>query len=177
MNSDGTVAKAVQEPAAKPKARCRAGGGAMLGRGHSREAQRQAAVILDVLAGVRTPTQAAEVLGASVPRYYQLEARALGGLVSACEPCPKGRVRSPDRELATLRRQQQRLERELLRQQTLVRMAQRSIGLAPPPSAPKNGSKKRQRRPKVRALGAASHLQQLSQQPPALAPGRQEHTT
>jgi hypothetical protein len=175
MNGIGPVAKVVKEPAAKPKARCKAAGGAPLGRGHSREAQRQAAVVLEVLAGVRTPTQAAEVLGVSVPRYYQMENRALGGLVSGCEPCPKGRVRSPERDLATLRRQHERLQRELVRHQTLVRMAQRTVGLAPAPE-PKNGSKKRQRRPRVRALGVAAHLQELSQPQPALTPERPEHT-
>jgi hypothetical protein len=36
----------------------------------SREAQRFAAAILEVLAGIRTPTDAAAVLGVSVPRYY-----------------------------------------------------------------------------------------------------------
>jgi hypothetical protein len=175
MNGGGTVAKAVKEAAAKPTTRCKAGGGMLLGRGHSREAQRQAALILEVLAGVRTPTQAAEVLSVSVPRYYQLEGRALGGLLAACEPCPRGRVRNPNRELAMLRRQHERLQRELARLQALVRLAQRSIGLAPPAPAPKDGSKKRRRRARVRALGAATHLHELSQQQ-ALAPERQEQT-
>ena len=57
----------------------------------SREAKRLAAVILDVLAGSRTPTQAAEGLEQSLPRYYQLEARGLGGLQEPCEPRPRGR--------------------------------------------------------------------------------------
>jgi hypothetical protein len=42
--------KAVAEAGAKPKARCKSAGGATLGRGRSREAQRQAA--LRVLAAV-----------------------------------------------------------------------------------------------------------------------------
>ena len=58
----------------------------------SREAQQLAAVILEVLAGVRTPTQAAAVLGFSVPRYYLWEQRAIEGLARACEPRPKGQV-------------------------------------------------------------------------------------
>ena len=49
----------------------------------SRGAKQLAAVVLDVLAGSRTPPQAAETLGVSLPRYYQLEAGALGGLVAA----------------------------------------------------------------------------------------------
>ena len=59
--------------------------------GASREAKRLAAVLLDVLAGARTPPQAAEVLGVSLPRYYQLEDRGLAGLVAACEARPRGR--------------------------------------------------------------------------------------
>jgi hypothetical protein len=151
------------KPVAQAGARRRVAGGAGLGRQHSREAQRQAAAILEVLAGARTPTQAAEALAVSVPRYYQLEGRALGGLVSACEPRSPGRSSSPARELAQLRRQHDRLQRELVRQQTLLRVAQRSIGLAPPPPPVKKGSKKRVRRPVVRALGAATQLRENSE--------------
>jgi hypothetical protein len=151
------------KPVAPAAARRRVAGGVGLGRQHSREAQRQAAAILEVLAGARTPTQAAEALGVSVPRYYQLEGRALSGLVTACEPRSPGRSSSPAQELAQLRRQHDRLQRELVRQQTLLRVAQRSIGLAPPPPPVKKGSKKRVRRPVVRALGAATQLRENSQ--------------
>jgi hypothetical protein len=152
-------------PKAAKKRRSHAPGGVMLGKENSREAQRLAAAILEVLAGVRTPGQAAEALAVSLPRYYHLEGRALRGLLTSCEARPHGRVRSVDKELATLQRQHERLRRELSRQQTLVRMAQRSVGLTPPPPAPApGGSKKRRRRPTVRALAAASHLQQQSQE-------------
>src|SRR5215471_15955630 len=124
--------------------------GAGLGQGSSREAQRLAAAILEVLAGVRTPSQAAEALGVSLPRYFQLETRAMQGLVAGCEPRPRGPGRTADTELAALRRQHERLERELSRQQTLLRLAQRNVGLAPPkpvaPSGGKDKSSKRRRR-------------------------------
>jgi hypothetical protein len=97
--------------------------------GPSREARRRAAVILEVLGGARTPTQAAEALGLSLIRYYQLETRALQGLVSACEPKPLGRVISPQTQLTALRKEQERLKRELARQQALVRLSQRAVGL------------------------------------------------
>ena len=58
----------------------------------SRQAQRWAAVILEVLAGVRTPADAAAWLAISVPRYYLWEQRALEGLVAACEPRFIGRT-------------------------------------------------------------------------------------
>src|SRR5215470_13219260 len=98
----------------------------------SREAKRLAAVVLDVLAGSRTPPQAAQTLGVSLPRYYQLEARALGGLVAACESQPRGRRPEIESELATARKELDRTKRELARSQALVRLTQRTIGVAPP---------------------------------------------
>ena len=52
-------------------------GGVTLGKDASREAQQLAAAILEVLAGARTPGQAAEALGLSLPRYFQVETRAM----------------------------------------------------------------------------------------------------
>ena len=160
---------AAARAAAKPSRVRHTPGGAGLGKDAGPEAQRLAAAILEVLAGVRTPTQAAEALGVSVPRYYQVETRALQALVASCAPRPRGPGRSADKELAALRRQQERLQRELNRQQTLVRLAQRTIGLTPPkPTADKPAGKdqrkKRRRRPVVRALRAAEVLQRHSQE-------------
>jgi hypothetical protein len=167
-----TTSNGVQEaarPAAKPSRLRHAPGGAGLGQDAGREAQRLAAAILEVLAGVRTPSQAAEALGMSLQRYFQIETRAVQALVAGCEPRPRGPGRSADKELDVLKRQHERLQRELGRQQTLVRLAQRNIGLAPPkPAADKSGgkheSKKRRRRPVVRALRAAEVLQRRSQE-------------
>jgi hypothetical protein len=126
-------------------------------------ARRRAATILEVLAGVRRPIEAAQALGTSLPRYYQLERRALTGLLSACEPAARGPRVDPTRELAKLERENQRLQRECDRQQALVRMAERSLGLTAPAAVRpavkgkedvKNGSRKRRRprRASVRAL-------------------------
>src|SRR5260370_37614406 len=57
----------------------------------SRQAKQRAAAILEVLAGARSPTDAAVALGVSLPRYYLLEEKALAGLLAACEPQPCGR--------------------------------------------------------------------------------------
>src|ERR1700686_2252677 len=125
-------------------------GGTQLGRDASAPAKRLAAAILEVLAGVRTTTDAATAVGLSLTRYYQVESRALAGLLRACEPSPKGRQPSAERELLTLRRRQEQLQRDLARQQALVRVTQRGIGLAAPATtaAPKaNGKKPRRRRP------------------------------
>ena len=125
--------------------------------GASREAKRLAAVVLDVLAGSRTPPQAAEALGVSLPRYYQLEARALGGLVGACESRPRGRQPDTGAELAGVRKELERVKRELGRAQSLVRLTQRTVGVAPPTPA-KPG--RRKRKPVVRAMRRAEQLRE-----------------
>jgi hypothetical protein len=130
-----------------------------VGRKASPEARKLAAAILEVLGGVRTTTGAAEVLACSLPRYYQLEARAVEGLLAACEPARRGRGRSPRQEEDALRKKCARLEREVGRQQALVRAAHRAVGLPPTPVAAKpKAGKKRPRQPKARALVAAAIL-------------------
>lgn len=123
----------------------------------SREARQLAAVILDVLAGSRTPQQAAEALALSLPRYYQLEARALTGLIGACEARPRGRHVEVTAELARTNKEVERLRRELSRTQALVRLTQRTVGV-PAPNPEKSSSRKRKRRPVVRALRRANEL-------------------
>jgi hypothetical protein len=120
----------------------------------SKEAKRLAAAILEVLAGLRTPAQAAKATDMSLPRYYHLEAQALVGLVRACERQPKGRRREPN-GAAALAKENERLKRDLGRQQTLVRMAQRSVGLSPSVPSAKG---RRKRKPTTRALVAAQRL-------------------
>jgi hypothetical protein len=138
----------------------------------SREAQRSAAVILEVLAGVRTPSDAATALAVSLPRYYLWEQRALAGLVAGCEPRPVGKAASERHQIAVLEKELARLKRDCARQQALVRAAARTIGLAPPVAKPvakpgdkvsgnRGGKKPRKRRPVVRALKAAATLRAL----------------
>jgi hypothetical protein len=124
------------------------------------EAKRQATAILETLAGLCRPLDASRGLGISLMKYYLLETRALQGLLTALEPLPRGRGRSPDAEISKLQHDKQRLERELVRTQALLRAAQRTIGLTAVPVASK-GSKlggksggKKQRRPTVRATRA-----------------------
>jgi hypothetical protein len=136
------------------------------------EAKRTAACILEVLAGASTPTAAAAALEVSLPRYYLLEQRAIEALVASCEP-RTGRTISPNRELDILRKQLERTQRDCTRYQTLLRVAQRTIGLSPPATQPgvkgKGAKAKRTRRPTARALVAARSLRSddTSAAPPA----------
>jgi hypothetical protein len=135
----------------------------------SLEAKRLAAAVLEVLAGTRGPSEAATALGISLPRYYQLEGRALAGLLAACEPRRGGRGRGGN-ELNILRQECDRLHRECARQQALVRAAQRSVGLAPlppPPQPAEAGRKRRRRRPKARALKVVAMLRESAGTIPA----------
>jgi len=121
----------------------------------SQEARKKAAVVLEVLAGLRTPLQAAQAMSVSLPGYYHLELRALQGLMRGCEPTPKGRQKDANHELAEARQQCRKLTAEVQRYQALARATQRTIGLAPPPPAPKTRQPgKRARKPVVRALQA-----------------------
>jgi len=138
----------------------------------SREANKLAIAILDVLAGACLPAEAAAAVGVSLPRYYQLEQRVLDALVKACEPRGKGPRTNPERQRLKLERQVARLTQECSRQQALVRAAHRTIGLAPAPAKPaaKDGAarRKRQRKPTVRALSAARRLRAAAEEQAAV---------
>src|SRR5579864_532850 len=140
---------------------------AALGEGASAEAKRLTVAILEVLAGLRTPTQAAEALGMALPRYYLLESRAVHAIVLACERRSNSHGPSPQSALASLQRECEQLRQELTRQQTLVRAAQRTMGLAAPAPnrPPRDGKKHRQRRPAVRALKAVARLAEKPSEP------------
>src|SRR5213594_4937547 len=76
-------------------------------------AKRSAALVLEVLAGLRTPSEASTVLGVTTMRYYVLERRALEGMVQALQPRPKGKRRRPEDALQEAGREKVRLEREM----------------------------------------------------------------
>jgi hypothetical protein len=132
----------------------------------SRDAQRRAAIVLEVLAGVRFPHEAASALGMGPARYYLLEQHALRGLLAACEVQPPGQKRSHQKQIALLEREIVRLKQDCARHRALVRASQRTIGLAAPPqekptakaSGKPPGKRPRKRRPVVRALKAAVAL-------------------
>ncbi len=129
-----------------------------------RDGRRIALAILEVLAGSKTPTEAAEDLGVSLTYYYTLETKGLEGLVRACEPKPKGRQLTMERKLEEVEKENVQLRRELRRAQAFARAAQRSLEIAPsPPRAQKKKvtkkkTGKRKKRATVRALKAADRL-------------------
>lgn len=124
------------------------------------DSRKQAAVVLEVLAGLRSPEQAAEALGLSLQTYYNLETRALRGLLHGCTPTPPGRTMMLLKQVKSLEVKSATLEKQLGRYQALLRNAQRAAGLSPPvpASAGKSGGR-RKRPPAVRALRAVEALQ------------------
>jgi hypothetical protein len=155
MKKKTTKSKAGSKPAVKRTLRSAA---------TPSEAQRLAATILEVLAGMRSPPEASQALSISLPRYYQLEARALEGLVAALAPRPLGKQPSLENRVKLLEKQLAAAHRQCARQEALFRVTQRTLGLviATPAksTAPERdplGRKKR--RPVVRALKAARSLQ------------------
>lgn len=115
------------------------------------DARRHAACVLEVLAGLRTPEQAAEALGCSLPTYYHLESRAMRGLIHGCTPTPPGRTMVLLKQVRGLELKCAALEKQLGRYQALLRNAQR--GLLPPPVDLKpKAPGRRKRKPVVRAL-------------------------
>ena len=130
----------------------------------STAARRGAAAILEVWAGVRTPQQAASALGLSLPRYYQIEQRAVTAVVTSCEPQPRGPGPNLERQIRALERQLATSRRDAARLQTLLRTSQRTLGLAAPPApaAAGKGSKRRPKKPTARALKYAAALHKNS---------------
>jgi hypothetical protein len=118
----------------------------------SAEARKRAGVVLEVLAGSLSTTDAARALGISAPKYYMVESRALSGLVAGCEPRRKGPGASVEKALQAAEREKARLLRQVSRLTALVRAQQRAAGVVVPKSTDKDGGKKRKRRPSARAL-------------------------
>lgn len=136
-------------PRSRPPAKKKKSPGACL-KG-STEAKKKASLILETLSGLRSTADASAALGVTLARYYQLESRALQGLVDALEARAPGGQASPEVEARKLQQERDRLERELRRAQALVRVAQRAVGLPPPQPVrdPPAGEGKRRGRRRV----------------------------
>lgn len=62
---------------------------------HQQQARQRTAVIMKVQSGQLTATQAAKQLGISRKTYYELEAKALAGMMQALNPGKSGRPKKP----------------------------------------------------------------------------------
>jgi hypothetical protein len=130
----------------------------------SKRARQITVAVLEALAGEVGTTQAAEKLGISLSRYYQLESRALAGMMEAVEPRGRGPQKTPEREIRALRAEKRTLEKELRRQQSLLRAAHRSVGL---PSRGAKGSSSPKRRRAKRSHRGRTVRQTLRPSPDA----------
>ena len=130
------------------------------------DSRKQAAVVLEVLAGVRSPEQACTALGISLPTYYNLETRALRGLIWSCTPEPPGRSLMVARKLRLAELKAAELEKQVQRYQALLRTAQRSVGLVPPeppkvPTGKPPPGKRKRKKPTVRAMRAVEAIRRV----------------
>ncbi len=139
-----------------------------LGGEASERARKNAVGILQVLSGIRTPGEASAAMGVTVNRYYQLESRAVVAMLRSLEPLPRGRRRTADHELETMRRAKERAEREAARNLALVRASQRALGFREAPRKEEGG--KRRRRPRVRARALIEEIE-AAPVPAAGSPG------
>ncbi len=96
----------------------------------SPHARKAVAAILEALSGEISTGEAAELIGVTLSRYYQLESRALTGMLQAMEPKKRGFQKTPQHEISGLRAEKQVLEKELRRHQSLLRAANRSLGFS-----------------------------------------------
>jgi hypothetical protein len=136
----------------------------------SKDAKRAAMTVLEVMAGLRKPAEAHEILGVSLARYYAIEARALQGLITSLENRDLRRGKRAEVRVRELERELKRMRRELDRAQTLVRMAQRTVGIKAAPSTNPTAKKtdkkgKRRRKPTVRAKKVAKILRAKLESP------------
>ncbi len=138
--------------------------------GNSREARKLAAAIMEVLAGEKTPYEAADALGISPPRYYALELRALQGMLTACEPRDGRRKSSPERKIKSLQCEVEQLKRECARQQALLRAARRSVGLPSETKLKSGGKGKKRRKTRPRAMRVVAMLRHPQEGEPPASP-------
>jgi HAMP domain-containing protein len=136
----------------------------------SRKAKQCLVVILETLGGACTTGEAAERLGVSLSRYYQLETRALQGMLTALEPRPRGPKKTKDSEIRALKAEKREMARELRRATSLLRAATRSVGAKAAKPQRKKGAKKKRRRAKARGATVLATIRENEE----VAHGRQE---
>lgn len=138
----------------------------------SDQARRSACLVLEVLSGIRGPSDAAAEMSVSLARYYHVEARALEGLVQALEPRQRGkRGASSEGELAALRKERDRLSTELSRMRTLVRLSHKAAGISSQAGKGADGKRKRRSGRAGRVLAMLKPAEQPQELQPAIQEG------
>jgi len=125
----------------------------------SKGAKASLVVILETLAGACSTGEAAERLSISLSRYYQLETRALQGMLTALEPRPRGPRKTKDGEIRALKAEKREVERALRRATSLLRAATRSVGVK---AAKKRVKKQARRRGKARGATVLATIRQAT---------------
>jgi hypothetical protein len=90
-------------------------------------AQRRCLLILAVLSGVKPVTEAIEETGMSRGSYYQLEEKALDGMLAALGPTPPGRKPDQRAEMAVLEAKVAKMEEEKRRAERLLLLTQKVV--------------------------------------------------
>jgi hypothetical protein len=90
-------------------------------------ARRRCLLILSVLSGVKPVSEAIAETGLSRNTYYQLEEKALEGMLAALGPTPPGRKPDQSAEIAALEAKVARMEEEKRRAERLLLLTQKVV--------------------------------------------------
>lgn len=90
-------------------------------------ARRRCLLVLSVLSGAKPVTEAIAETGMSRGAYYQLEERALDGMLAALGPTPPGRKADPSSEIASLEAKVAKMEAEKRRAERLLLLTQKVV--------------------------------------------------
>lgn len=90
-------------------------------------ARRRCLLILSVLSGEKPVSDAISEAGMSRNRYYQLEEKAIEGMLEALGPTPPGRTPDRGAELAALQARLSRLEQEKRRAERLLLLTRKVV--------------------------------------------------
>jgi hypothetical protein len=90
-------------------------------------ARRRCLLVLAVLSGVKPVTEAIAEAGMSRGSYYQLEEKALDGMLAALGPTPPGRKPDQSAEIAELQAKVEKMEEEKRRAERLLLLTQKVV--------------------------------------------------
>ena len=113
-------------------------------------AKKRVWMILQVLSGQMGVSDAAKAAEVSMTRYYQLEQKALKGMLHALSPAASKERGTPVEQLARIRKKNETLAEENSRQKQILRMARKLWG----PLAQSEAKKSQKKEPLQESLQA-----------------------